>query len=346
MEATDNPEPSFEAMIDRRIAGEKSFVHLFAACLNAAGVRYEIGMADSRDGFRVADSVEIWSHLETYLFWLPGLNAYLSPLDEDLRFPFVDPAQCGARGIFTTSITAAETEVWPEFRTISCPPAAASSMDTKSELSFEAGLEPVVRSTQSFRGYAARPFLGNIAALPKADQQELVLQMGDLSDKPEDLREFSIDGGDVENFATAKAFEIHAVTRAPGLLEKAGPKYLVKVGALIGRQTQLYGDTKRRLPVDLDYLHELRRTLRIDLPPGYAVSGLEGLKKDVVSGSAAAPDAIFRSDYKLERNVLTINIIERYSQLHYPVAAYQSYRKVVNAAADFNKAVVVLRRVE
>ncbi len=265
-------------------------------------------------------------------------------IDEGLRFPFVSPEQCGARGVFTKNITGPEAEAGPEFRTISCPPQSASSMDIRSELSFENGLQPVVRSTHSFRGYAAGPFLGNLEALDKDRQQELVLGLVDLSDKPEHLREFSFANTGAGNFATGKALEINAVTEAPALLEKAGPQYLLKVGSLIGKQTQLYSETKRRLPVDLDYLHELHRTLRINLPAGYRVSGIESLKMNVVAGSAVAPDAQFRSDYKLEGSVLTVTITERYNKLHFPVAAYESYRKVVNAAADFNKAIVVLKK--
>jgi hypothetical protein len=343
-EVSDEPEPSFSAMIQNRAAGEKGLVHLFAACLNAAGVSYETGMADSRSDFRIDDSLEIWSHADVYLFYFPALGSYLSPLDEDLRFPFVSPEQCGARGIFTKNGVGTETEVRADIRTITCPPLSASGMDIRSEVSFEKDLLPVVRSTQSFQGYAAQPFLGDMEALDHAKQQELVLALGDLSDKPEDLREFSFANTGYGNFASGKALEISSVTQAPALLEKAGPQYLFKAGALIGKQMQLYSESKRKLPVDLDYLHELHRRLTINLPAGYKANGLEAIRKNVVSGPAGTPDAWFRSDYKLEGSVLTITISEHYGALHYPVSGYESYRKVVNAAADFNKVVIVLKK--
>ncbi len=343
-EIPDDPEPSFNTMIQNRAAGEKGLVHLFAACFNAAGLRYETGMADSRDDYRMDDSLEIWSHADAYLFYFPTLNAYLSPLDDDLRFPFIAPEQCGARGVFTRNGVGPEAEVRPDIRTLTCPPLTASGMDTRAEVSFEKDLLPVVRSTQHFRGYAAQPLLGDLESLDKVKQQELVLELGDLSDKPADLREYSFVNTGYGNYATGKALEVNAVTQAPTLLEKAGPQYLFRVGALIGKQMQLYSESKRRLPVDLDYLHELHRELKINLPEGYRVSALEGLRKNVSSGPAAAPDAWFRSDYKLDGNVLTITIAEHYGQLHYPVSGYESYRKVVNAAADFNKLVIVLRK--
>jgi hypothetical protein len=52
----------------------------------------------------------------------------------------------------------------------------------------------------------------------------------------------------------------------------------------------------------------------------------------------------FVSNYTLEGQTLTVTINEYYKQLYAPLERYEDYRKVVNAAADFNKVTLVLEK--
>jgi hypothetical protein len=52
----------------------------------------------------------------------------------------------------------------------------------------------------------------------------------------------------------------------------------------------------------------------------------------------------FTSTYKLEGNLLTVNCFEIYHENFTPMSAYPEYVKVINAAADFNKIVIVFEK--
>ena len=56
-------------------------------------------------------------------------------------------------------------------------------------------------------------------------------------------------------------------------------------------------------------------------------------------------EAIFKCDYELNGNVLSVKNIEYYDALNYPIEKFEDYKSVINAAADFNKIVVVLEEI-
>jgi hypothetical protein len=50
----------------------------------------------------------------------------------------------------------------------------------------------------------------------------------------------------------------------------------------------------------------------------------------------------FVSRYELAGNTLKIKIQEDYRNIAYPLEQYEVFKKVINAAADFNKVVLIL----
>jgi hypothetical protein len=52
----------------------------------------------------------------------------------------------------------------------------------------------------------------------------------------------------------------------------------------------------------------------------------------------------FFSQYSLEGEELLIFVEEYYKKITYPVEQYTAFQKVINAAADFNKVALVLKK--
>jgi hypothetical protein len=150
----------------------------------------------------------------------------------------------------------------------------------------------------------------------------------------------------MKDYATNLPLVVDATATAPHLMEKAGPKYLFKLGDVIGRQNEMYSDKKRRLPIQIEYPHTFIRHLNITIPEGFVVKNPEAVRFNVVlGGSAKEGEGIgFVSDYKMDGNKMLVTIREYYNQVQYPVSAYDTFRKVINAAADFNKVVLVLEK--
>ncbi len=80
-------------------------------------------------------------------------------------------------------------------------------------------------------------------------------------------------------------------------------------------------------------------------PEGYAFKGLDDINIDIrYNDDEGNPSIGFVSDYVLKEDHLTISITEYYNDSQYPVARFEEFRKVINAAADFNKVVLVLEK--
>jgi hypothetical protein len=77
------------------------------------------------------------------------------------------------------------------------------------------------------------------------------------------------------------------------------------------------------------------------VPEGYTLKNLETLAMDIQS-SQEEPLMGFVSTYTYKNNLLEIDIKEWYELGDYPVEMFDVYRRIVNAAADFNKKYVVL----
>ena len=121
-------------------------------------------------------------------------------------------------------------------------------------------------------------------------------------------------------------------------------KYLIKLGLFIGPQAEMYQDGKpRTLPVDMGFRKNYHRVMKFEIPENYKVTNLESINMEVLAKEKDGEVyADFISSFSLENDVLTITCDERYHKIHFPVEQYEDYRKVINAAADFNKIVIYL----
>ena len=87
------------------------------------------------------------------------------------------------------------------------------------------------------------------------------------------------------------------------------------------------------------------RRLAIDLPAGYSARNLQDLNQDVKTGpSGTAPAYYFKSSYEQQGQQLLVTIKEGYEQVYWPKKDFESFRSVVNAAANFNKVVLILEK--
>jgi hypothetical protein len=130
--------------------------------------------------------------------------------------------------------------------------------------------------------------------------------------------------------------------RSTQLFDKAGTKYLVKVGELIGRQEEMYETKKRHNKITLQYPHALVREIELTIPEGYKINNLEDLNINETYKEGDVLTMGFVSRYEVSGNTLKIKIQEDYRNIAYPLDQYEAFKKVINAAADFNKVVLIL----
>jgi len=344
---TDESYESFDKIISKKLTTEKGFARLMAACLTQAGVKHEFGLTASRYNYVVDEELELWSMLGQFIMYFPKQKMYLAPTAVNYRAPFVPNGYLSNKGIFSKATRIGNlVSAVPDIRTIDPLPMEQSSSGVEAAITFDADMAPLVDITHSYRGYLAASLRPVFLFVGKDKEKEIINNVIGLKTKEEDIRDYKIEHKAYKHFYTGKPLTVQATVLAPQLMEKAGPKYLFKVGTVIGSQQEMYKDEERKQPIDVSSCHTLPRTIRITIPQGYKVVNPDALRIHVTDKNKEGKETMgFVSDYKINGDLLTVDINEFYGQLHYPVSEYGIFRKVINAAADFNKVVLVLQKI-
>lgn len=124
---------------------------------------------------------------------------------------------------------------------------------------------------------------------------------------------------------------------------EAGNSILLKVGDLIGAQSELYQEEERVFEVENSNNRGYLREISITVPEGYSVQNAEDIIITEKVYNEEDPIFLFESSYEMQGNELKIEIEEFYNQIYYPKEKFEDFRKVINAAADWNKVVLVLK---
>lgn len=129
-------------------------------------------------------------------------------------------------------------------------------------------------------------------------------------------------------------------TAKNALLKKAGPNYIFEIGKLIGGQIDL--DEKERKRTENVYLPHPRAynyTIRLTIPEGYTVSGLENLNKNVDNSTGA-----FISTATVEGNQLIIETSKRYKNYYEPNSNWTKMIAFLDEAHQFTNEKVLLKK--
>ena len=88
----------------------------------------------------------------------------------------------------------------------------------------------------------------------------------------------NIENKEFEACSDNKPFILQTLVQAPGMIENAGNRILVKVGELIGPQAEMYQEKKRMFPIEIEFPHILARKITMEIPEGYRIRNLDDLK--------------------------------------------------------------------
>lgn len=335
-----------DVVLSKKAATEGSLVRLFIACFQQTDIKHEFGMAPNRQERTIDDDFENWGSLENYVFYFPSTKKFLSPASVYYRYPFTTTDIIDNKALFCKLTTIGDvTSALTDIRTVTPLSATQSSQDINAVISFNADMEATAEVSYGFKGYCAMGMREYAVLLPKDKVKELVQTIASIAEKPEYVLKYTITGEAFDDYYGNKPMTITTSLKTPQLVEKAGAKYMLKIGDVIGRQTELYQTAERKHPIDIPYPHYLNRTITVNIPEGYRILNPEETQLNVVhKDSVGTATCGFQSTYKLNGNQLVVNITEFYTRLHYPASEYEPYRKVINAAADFNKVTLLLSK--
>ncbi|BAV06211.1 protein of unknown function [Filimonas lacunae] len=329
-----------------RASNERGANRLMAGIFIKLGIHFQLVFVSSRNSYPMDEELENWDRADDLLLYFPQTGKYLSPSDVTFRYPYVEAAVTGAKGLFLkeTQIGSLKTAIGL-FKEIEPEPVSASYQNLEADLRINETMDTVlVQSKQSMGGYIAATYRPLFHFLPKDKQLETSKEMLKIQGNNNEVTNIKTENTALTDGFYQKPLIVSGDIKSAELLENAGKKALLKIGEVIGQQSEMYQEKPRQLPMELDYTHWLIRKIVVHIPDNYIVKNPNDLKFAISFSNGTDTTMGFVSDYVLEGNTLTINIREMYNQLRYPLSEFDNFRKVINAAADFNKVMLVLEK--
>lgn len=337
---------NLEAVIKSGNSNNFGAVRLMIAMLEARTIRYQAVFPSVRDQLPLVEELENWNRIEEMLLYFPGTKKFLQPSSVIYRYPFADPYWTATRGLFlkTTSIGDVTTAI-AKFDTIPMIPFDQHAHNMEVSVKLDAtGDSLIIDSKQILKGYGASAYRPIWAYLTPEKQQDALKDIISSVAKSENIQNIKAENTSFTDFWDNKPLIISGTIHTAQLLDRAGNKLLFKIGELIGPQEQMYQEKPRQLPAELQYPHVLYRKLQFQVPDGYTVKNLKELNIDIQEKKGNVLSMGFVSSYTLTGNNLVVEVMETYHDIKYPMSEFETFKKVINAAADFNKIVLVLEK--
>lgn len=336
-----------DEVLKNKVANETGFMKLYAALLKTLDIKHEIVLTSDRQELKFDKEFEATNFLTDFLIYFPKSDKFISPTERASRFGFPPPYFTDNYGLFIKEVTVGTlTSGVAKIQYIE-PVGAEKTFDEMTiDVSFDT--EDIsntrVKLDRSMNGYYAMYIHPFIHLVKEKDKIELIESFARNLDEGAEILQKEIKNADPELFGI-EPLQFVIDFKSDAFIEKAGDKYLFKVGELIGRQIELYQEKERVLPLENEFQRSYFRKININLPSGYTVSNPEDLEIKNVFSEEGKDLLSFHSYYELNGNTLTITADEHYRINIVDTENYENYRTVINSAADFNKISLVLEPV-
>lgn len=331
------------SVITTRQANQTDILKLYLAVFKKFKIENNVVFTSNRYKIPFDKEFESFENLSELLFYFPSIQKYLTPTEIEYRIPLFPATNANNNGLFIKEKTFAGVKIGiGEINFIDIPGSDITHDIMDITVDFTKDIEnPLITSKISFGGYSALNFQA-IKDFASAEQYKTVLKSIAENYTVETEFKTLTTENDGTEFIGKKPFVLNVSFEGKDLTKKAGNNYLFSIGETIGKQMEFYQENKRTLPVEIDYPHYYTRKIKILLPKGATVKNLDKFNMDFKNVVNGKTEAEFRSKYTQNGDEITVDNIEYYNIVNYPLSGFEEYKAVINAAADFNKIVIIV----
>ncbi|MEX0996931.1 MAG: DUF3857 domain-containing protein [Flavobacteriaceae bacterium] len=337
-----------ETIISRKVANETGIIKLYTAALKLLDIKHEIVITSDREVLKFDPDFEAINFLTDFLIYFPDFKMYMSPTDESSRIGFPPAYLTDNYGLYIKEMTVGNLTSGVGKIDYIQPVKAEKTFD---EMHVNVTFDPndlaitEVKLDRQLNGYYSMYIHPYMHIIKEEDKKEILEGFALRLDENAEILEKEVRNGDSKLFGI-KPLQFVLQFRSEAFIEKAGNKYLFKIGEIIGEQIQLYQEKQRVLPMETEFQRSYYRTLTVEIPEGYKIANPDDLIINNVYFNNKREEILsFQSSYTIENNILTIKADEHYRQNFIDVEIYEQYRTVINSAADFNKITLILEEI-
>ena len=331
---------NIDFILKSKLTDTEGMTKLMVQLLREMGVKHELVITSDKTENPFLTDFEGYNFLDENMIYINDLDKYLSP-NFISRLGFPPYSFTNTKGLFIKEVGINDMVTGVgKVKDIKGIKGELSVDEINTKVTFQNELsECSIELERKATGYKSEYPQAYLDFVDDDRKKEILDEFLLYIDKDATL-ENAVYENDNSNATGVKPLIGRATLKGASFIEKAGEKTLLKAGLLIGPQAELYNRDKRKLPVEASYTRQYKRTITIEIPEGQAVKNPEVLvfnvKPDTLQNSAG-----FVSSYEIKGNQLIVTIFEYYDQTNYSVSDYYIYEDVMNAAADFNKVVLI-----
>lgn len=330
-------------VIKTKQANSLDILKLYTAVFKYFKIEQNLVFTSNRYKVPFDKDFESHENLSEFLFYFPEVKKYLTPTEIEFRIPLYPNYLGNNNGLFIKEKVFAGVPMGiGEISFIELPGTEITHDYMDITVDFTKDLEnPSITSHFTFGGYSGLNFQP-IKDFVSAEQYKTMLkQISENYTLQSEYKTLTTENDGLD-FVGKKPYIMNLTFDGKDMIQKAGANYLFSVGQTIGRQMEFYQESKRILPVEIHYPHHYTRKIKIILPDGATIKNLDKFVMDFKTQLNGKTEAAFTSNFKQNKNEVVIENTEFYNVINYPLANFEEYKAVINAAADFNKIVVIV----
>ncbi len=332
-----------EYIIKNKTANDVGLLRLFLATSKSLDIKTEVILTSNRFNTKFDPEFEANNFLEEYLLYFPEVDKYTNLSRPDARLGYPPNEYSNNYGLFVKEISVGNlTSGIGKVKFI------PSLEDTCSLdiMEFTVKFDPEdynnldIYHKRSLGGYKAS-FHSYLDYMNEEEKTNLFQSIIQSMNENVEVKNLEVENDKTDLYGVLPLV-ISADVETDLFVDKVGNKYLFKIGELIGRQVEMYSDSLRTQGVELDYRKKYLRTITVHLPENTTVKGLESINIQKFLDKDGKRVLEFHSHYELKDNILTVYADEYYNAIELPLEDFEAYREVINAAANFNKVVLLI----
>ena len=327
-------------------ANRTSAVRLFVSVLLSGNINFEFIETGTNSSNPFDPDFNCINFMNDYLIFIPELDQYLVPDDIEYRLGLIPDEYQGEYGLFMHPVSYNEkiNALAYNIRKIPIQDKSTNNDSLLIELNLSANQSDVqAKIHRSINGALGRVFQNIFQDLTEDKKKEVAEQLFRMGKQNGQISSLTI-RNDHPNDIGLRPVILDVSLNSGELIENAGNDLLFRIGETIGKQSELYQQQTRKLPIHVGILHGYYRKITFQIPSGYKVANPENLTMNVSMKNGDKISCIFTSEAEVKGDQLIVVSHEYYADENYPASRYNEFRDVINASADFNKRTILLKK--
>jgi hypothetical protein len=329
------------------VSSERGITALYANIFKRLDINHEVVLTSDRSNIKFDPDFHSWSYLDKYLIYLPDGDNYIEPADPLFRMGCVDGDLTATWGLFVKLVRIGNFEsAIGQVRYIEPAPYMVNydNMNIDITIDIQNALTSIT-TTRGMKGLSGG-YLERVFKTLDAERKEMMLKSFMETKAPDPVyNELNVVEKSDFSFLNDAEFIIYSIFTTPSFLEFAGDKILLSVGESIGPQVELYFDEERTAPGEYGFNRWYYRVITVVVPEGYRISNPAAADFEVIVHEDGENIHGFVSSHTYNDSEYVITIDEYYKNIFVDAENFEEFRQVINAAADFNKVVLVMEKI-